>query len=86
MLAADFALGEVLWSILAIGLFVIWFWLLISIFSDLFRDQETSGGMKALWSIFVIFLEKRQLLNTHRQGRMTTPLASFSSLRFSFFR
>ena len=56
MLAADFALGEVLWSILAIGLFVIWFWLLISIFSDLFRDQETSGGAKALWSIFVIFM------------------------------
>jgi Phospholipase_D-nuclease N-terminal/Short C-terminal domain len=56
MLAADYALGEVLWTMFVLFMWIIWFWLLITVFSDLFRDHETSGGAKALWSIFVIFL------------------------------
>jgi hypothetical protein len=56
MFAADFALGEALWSIFAIFMFVIWFWLIISVFSDLFRDHETSGWAKALWMLFIVFL------------------------------
>jgi hypothetical protein len=56
MLAADYALGEALWTVLAIFLFVIWFWLLIAIFSDLFRDHETSGWAKAGWTIAIIVL------------------------------
>lgn len=35
-------------------MWIIWFWLLISVFGDLFRDRETSGGMKAVWAIFLI--------------------------------
>ena len=35
---------------------VIWFWLLIVVFGDLFRDHELSGGVKVLWIIFVIVL------------------------------
>ncbi|MEL7207844.1 MAG: PLDc N-terminal domain-containing protein [Actinomycetota bacterium] len=55
MLAADFALGEALWSILVIGLFVIWIWLLITVFGDLlFRDHETSGVGKFAWAAFII--------------------------------
>jgi hypothetical protein len=56
MFAADFALGEALWSILVIFMFVIWFWLLISIFGDLFRDHETSGWAKAAWMLFLVFM------------------------------
>jgi hypothetical protein len=37
-------------------LFVIWFWLLLTIFTDLFRDHELSGGVKALWVIFVVLV------------------------------
>ena len=37
-----------------IFLFVTWFWLLMSIFGDLFRDRETSGMSKALWVILLI--------------------------------
>src|SRR4051794_34818592 len=33
---------------------VIWFWLLISIFGDIFRRHDIGGGTKTLWSIFVI--------------------------------
>jgi hypothetical protein len=54
MFAADYGLGEALWTLLAIFLFVIWFWLLIVIFSDLFRDHETSGWAKAGWTIGII--------------------------------
>ena len=39
-----------------IFLFVIWFWLLITIFADLFRRHDINGWVKALWIIFVIVL------------------------------
>jgi hypothetical protein len=35
---------------------VIWFWLLIVIFSDIFRSQDMGGGQKTLWVFFVIIL------------------------------
>src|SRR5262245_50790383 len=35
---------------------VIWFWLLITIFADLFRRDDASGFTKVLWIIFVIIL------------------------------
>src|SRR5579871_5912569 len=48
--------GDVFLFILEFFFFVIWFWLLLTIFGDLFRDHETSGGVKALWVIVVILL------------------------------
>ena len=48
--------GEVLLSMIWLFFLVIWFWLLISIFADIFRNKEMSGGAKALWVIFVIVL------------------------------
>jgi len=37
-------------------LFVIWIWLLITVFVDVFRSHDMGGGAKALWCIFVIIL------------------------------
>jgi O-antigen/teichoic acid export membrane protein len=37
-------------------LFVIWIWLLIAVFSDIFRSHDMGGWAKALWSIFVIIV------------------------------
>jgi hypothetical protein len=37
-------------------LFFIWIWLLILIFSDIFRSRDLSGWAKALWTIFVVIL------------------------------
>ena len=48
--------GDVFVWMLEFFLFVIWFWLLLTIFGDLFRDHETSGGMKAVWIIVLIVL------------------------------
>ena len=56
MLAADFGTGEVLWSFLWFFIFIIWIYLLIFIFSDIFRSEDLSGGGKALWSILIILL------------------------------
>jgi hypothetical protein len=39
-----------------IFLWVIWFWILITIFIDLFRSHDLSGWAKALWFIFILFL------------------------------
>ena len=44
------------WTILEIFLFVIWIWILITVFIDIFRSQDLSGGAKALWFIFVLFI------------------------------
>ena len=53
---ASFGQGEVLLDLLVFFSFVIWFWLLIVVFSDLFRDHEMSGIAKVAWIIFVIVL------------------------------
>jgi hypothetical protein len=55
-LSTSFGNGDVLLWMLEFFLFVIWFWLLLTIFGDLFRDHETSGGMKAVWIIVLIVL------------------------------
>lgn len=41
---------------LTIFFFIVWFWLLIVVASDLFRRQDISGWVKALWVIgWIIF-------------------------------
>jgi hypothetical protein len=50
------SLWDVLLSIFWFMLLVAWFWLLIGIITDLFRDPELSGGAKALWCLLLIVL------------------------------
>jgi hypothetical protein len=54
VLADDFGTGQVLLSMIWFFLFFIWIWLLIVVFSDIFRSHDLSGWAKALWVIFVI--------------------------------
>ena len=56
VLANDFGTGQVFWSLLMFFLFVIWIWLLIVVFSDLFRSRDLSGWAKAAWVIGIIVL------------------------------
>ena len=46
----------VFWTILMIFLWVIWFWILITIIIDIFRSHDLSGWVKALWFVFILFL------------------------------
>jgi hypothetical protein len=55
-LLAEFGTGQVFWSMLWFFMWFIWIWLLIIVFSDIFRSRDLSGWGKALWSIFVIVL------------------------------
>ena len=44
------------WTIFEIFLWVIWIWILIYVFIDIFRSRDLSGFAKALWFIFVLFI------------------------------
>jgi len=55
-LASDFGTGQVFLSMLWFFLFFIWIWLLIVVFSDIFRSHDLSGWAKALWIIFVVIV------------------------------
>ena len=46
----------VFWTILMIFLWVVWFWILITILIDIFRSHDLSGWAKALWLVFILFL------------------------------
>jgi len=49
-------LGEVLWAMLA---FFFWFmviWMFIAVFADIFRRNDLSGGMKAMWILLFFIL------------------------------
>jgi ABC-type multidrug transport system fused ATPase/permease subunit len=52
----SYPLLAVFWTILEVFLWVIWIWILIWIFSDIFRSQDLPGGAKALWFLFVLFI------------------------------
>ena len=54
MIAADFGVGEVLWSFLWFFLFVIWIMILFYVFTDIFRSKDLGGVAKTLWVLFVI--------------------------------
>jgi hypothetical protein len=49
-----FSFTNFLTDLVTVFAFVIWFWLLITIFGDLFRRHDISGWGKALWVIVVI--------------------------------
>ena len=56
MVLADVSFGELLLLVVEVFLFVIWIWILFTIISDLFRDHEMSGWLKAVWILFLVFI------------------------------
>ena len=44
------------WTIFEIFLWVIWIWILIYVFIDIFRSHDLSGWAKALWFLFVLLI------------------------------
>jgi putative oligomerization/nucleic acid binding protein/phospholipase D-like protein len=55
-LASDYPFLDVFWTLLVFFGWVIWFWLLITVFGDLFRRHDVSGVGKVGWCLFVILL------------------------------
>jgi Short C-terminal domain/Phospholipase_D-nuclease N-terminal len=54
VIAADYPFLEVLWTMFVFFAFIIWFWILITVFADIFRRKDASGFSKVLWIVFVI--------------------------------
>lgn len=52
--AGNFSFGNFLLDVLSIFVFVLWFWLLITVIGDLFRRHDISGWGKAMWVIVLI--------------------------------
>jgi hypothetical protein len=55
-LQEGFTYRNFLMDALAIFVFIVWFWLLITVASDLFRRHDISGWIKAIWIIALIIL------------------------------
>lgn len=56
MLIADITFGQALLTVLEFFLLIAWFWILITIVGDLFRDHQLSGWAKAAWVLLLIVL------------------------------
>jgi hypothetical protein len=76
------------WTILMVFLWVIWFWILITVFIDLFRSHDLSGWAKALWFIFILFLPLIGVLVylIARGGKMHEHAAKDAQLQEQQFR
>jgi len=55
-IAADYPFLDILGSMLFFFGFVIWFWLLITVFGDVFRRHDIGGFTKFVWCLFVILV------------------------------
>jgi hypothetical protein len=56
MLAYTYPLLDLFWSMVFFFLFILWIWLLVAIFTDIFRSPDLRGGGKAAWFIFVLLI------------------------------
>ena len=53
---AAYSFGDVMWSMLVFFVWILWFWLLFTVFGDLFTRHDIGGWTKAGWTVFVIIL------------------------------
>ena len=54
--SSSYPLLNLFWTMLEFFLWVIWIWILIMVFIDIFRSHDLSGWAKALWFLFVLFI------------------------------
>ena len=55
-LAADYPFMDILWTMLVFFFWVMWFWTLIIVLTDVFRRHDLSGWGKAGWTLFMVIL------------------------------
>jgi hypothetical protein len=56
VLDADWTFGDFMLGVLYVFAWVVIFWLVITVFIDVFRRHDINGWVKAVWVIFVIVL------------------------------
>ena len=52
----NYPLLNLFWTIFEVFLWVVWFWILITVFIDIFRSSDLNGWGKALWFLFVLLI------------------------------
>jgi putative oligomerization/nucleic acid binding protein len=52
----SYPLLNIFWTIFEVFLWIIWFWILITVLVDIFRSRDLSGVGKALWFLFVLVI------------------------------
>jgi hypothetical protein len=53
---AAYTFGQAMWTMFVFFMWILWFWLLFTVFGDLFRRHDVGGWAKAGWTFFVIVL------------------------------
>jgi hypothetical protein len=56
LVSTFYPLLDIFWTILEVVVWVIWVWVLIWVFIDIFRSHDLSGLAKALWFLFVLVI------------------------------
>ncbi len=56
MLATDYPFLDLMWTMAIFFVWILWFWLLFTVFADIFRRHDISGWGKTGWIIFAILL------------------------------
>ena len=55
-LAYNYPILDLIWTMFMFFVFILWIWLLIAVFMDIFRSHDLGGWAKALWVFFIIIL------------------------------
>jgi hypothetical protein len=56
VLASSYPFLDVFWTMMVFFLWILWLWILFTVFADIFRRNDLSGWGKAGWIIFTIVL------------------------------
>jgi Phospholipase_D-nuclease N-terminal len=56
VLASNYPFADAIWTMLIFFVWILWFWMLFTVFGDLFSRHDIGGWAKAGWSVFVIIL------------------------------
>ncbi|MCC9306214.1 SHOCT domain-containing protein [Kitasatospora sp. RB6PN24] len=83
----DYPLLNVFWTMLEFFLWILWFFLLFKVITDIFRSHDLSGWGKAGWLFFVIVLPFLGILiylvvRGHGMGRRDAEQAKQSEAAF----
>jgi len=56
VLASSYPFADAIWTMFIFFVWILWFWLLFTVFGDLFSRHDLSGWAKAGWTVLVICL------------------------------
>src|SRR3954471_10286336 len=54
--ASGYPLLDVMWTMLVFFSWILWIWLLITVYSDLFKRRDIGGWAKTGWCVFTLLL------------------------------